>query len=141
MSALRSLIRIINEPSLRSPRVQRDKRDLWRLISKYYLIPHWPKVLIGVLGGSLAGVMVYAYAAAGRVVADDIVQVHLLVADRPPAEKLDPTRLGEQRRFGFDEPNARSVVSQLESKPGRRLSLQAKPPSQRLLKPNRIPRC
>lgn len=110
---------MINEPALRSRRVQRDGRDLWRLVSKYYLVPHWPKVLIGVLGGSLAGIMVYAYAAAGQVVADDIVQVHLLVADRPPAEKFDPTRLGEQRRFGFDEPTARSTVSQLESKPGR----------------------
>ena len=110
---------MINEPPLRPRRVQRDTRALRRLVSQYYLIPHWPKLLVAVLMGSLAGLMVYAYAAAGRVIADDIVQVHLLAADRPAVEQLDPTLPGEQRRFGFDQPKARSVVGQLESKPGR----------------------
>ena len=119
MTAVRSLARMLYEQPLRPKAMEGNNRALWRLFQQFFLAEHWPNLLVIVLLGSLSGLMIYVYAWTGRMVADEIVQVQLLAADRPVT---DPAHPDEVRLFEFDDAVERSsLTDRMTSKPGRSL--------------------
>ncbi len=85
--------------------------QLWELFRRCFLAPHWPSLLLIALLGAAAAVQPYVYALAGRVIADDIIQVQVLAAEQPAAARLDPTLVGEKRRFAFDDGQTRASLT------------------------------
>jgi len=121
MTPLRRMLGLLNAQPLRPDDDGRASyADLVRLYRRYFLARYWPSLLLATLLAGLAAVQPYVHAWSGRVIADDIVQVQLLAADRPAAMALDPTRPGEQRRYAFDPgPDHHALPARLRDRPGR----------------------
>lgn len=119
MGGIRRLLELLNAEPLWTESIEVSYRDLWRLFHRYFLVRNWPSLLVAALLAVFASVQPYVYAWAGRVLADDVVQVQYLTADRPAAESLDPARPGEHRRFAFDEGgDHRTLGQRLQQRPG-----------------------
>ncbi len=121
IAALTSLWRLIHQPLERHDQYHHDPTALRRLIRRYYVQHHWPTLLLVIVVGSTAGMVMFAYAWLGQMVADDLIEVHLLAADEPEAHAVDPTRMGEYRLYSLDLENRyrNSWVDRLDAKPGR----------------------
>jgi ABC-type multidrug transport system fused ATPase/permease subunit len=116
-----NLWRLINQPVEHAERYPSDPAALRRLIRRYYVQQHWPTLLLVIAIGSTAGLVVFAYAAMGRFIADDVIEVHLLAQDDPVAHSVDPTMPGEHRRYSLEQPDRQNTawVARLDAKPGR----------------------
>ena len=97
--------RQVNEPLLNpdrgGPISTQAVRRVWM---RAFWKPHWPKILTAILLICLLGATFKFFLAwTTRVIADDIVQVHLLAEDPPPATQVDPSRPDENRTFALDD--------------------------------------
>lgn len=120
MGKLSKFWEMVNEPIRRRPGYVARPRALGRLFHRFFLAPHGTRLAVILLGSMACGLTIYFYAWCGRFVADEVVQVHLLKHDAPEAETLDPTLPGERRLFAFDEPRARSsITDRFDERPGR----------------------
>lgn len=113
------------EEDRRAARAARDdygyvERPLYRLIKRYYLGKHWRTVVLIMSLAALTGVTVYSYAAAARIIADEIVEVGLIADPDAGVMGFDPAMPGENRLFAFDEPRSRTGWSQQhDDRPGK----------------------
>jgi|GEM_PF-200322 len=92
----------------------------WRLFKRYYLGRHLWTVVATTILAATAGCFIYGYTLAGRIIADDVVQIGLMNQDTPPGADLDPTLTTESRLFQLDEPRARtSITHRHDERPGK----------------------
>ena len=117
MNRLKAFWRLIHEPYEGYETRAVNGYPLVRLFRQYYLGPHLPSLLLILALGSVTGLVIYVYAGASRVVADDIVQ--LAIIESEAADSFDPSLPGEKRSFAGAERSERtSLVHQLDEKPG-----------------------
>ena len=120
MAGFRSFWRLIHEPYVSPHDVEVRGYPLLRLLGQYYLRPHWPNLIVIVVLGSLTGLVIYAYAAASKFVADDIVQIALIETQTGDNAQFDPALPGENRAFiPAREQQRTSWVQRLDEKPGK----------------------
>ena len=120
MAGFRSFWRLIHEPYVSPHDVEVRGYPLLRLLGQYYLRPHWPNLIVIVVLGSLTGLVIYAYAAASKFVADDIVQIALIEVQTGDNAQFDPALPGENRVFiPAREQQRTSWVQRLDEKPGK----------------------
>ena len=120
MAGFGRLLQLIHEPPIRAETVQVDNSALWRLLDRFVLRRHWSSLLLVTVLACLAGQVVYVYAWAGSVIADDIIQVHLLDEARLDLKPLEATLPGESRIFSLDEPAEHGLLDdRLQARQGR----------------------
>ena len=118
MNRLKAFWRLIHEPYEGYETRAVNGYPLARLFRQYYLRPHWPRLLLILVLGSLTGLVIYVYAGASRIVADDIVQIAII--ESQAADPFDPSLPGEKRGFISAERHERtSLVRRLDDKPGK----------------------
>ena len=121
----RSFWKLVNEEPLNRDRLSTDARSLRRMFGRYFLRPYAGTVFLAVFLGAISGSLTpFFYAAAGRYVADDIVQVHLLAREHERTEPLDPTRPEEERRFvlGASGGGSGAWTERQDARPGRTIA-------------------
>lgn len=111
---LSAMWRLINEPPIKKPNDEAmptpGNRGLWRIFWAYYLRPHAFSVTLVLVLSSVTGVVAFMYAWAGKVIADDIVQIgHVPVESE--AKTLDPTMPGQRELFKIDENRQRDALT------------------------------
>jgi len=118
MNRLKAFWRLIHEPYEGYETRPVNGYPLTTLFRRYYLRPHWPSLLLILALGSLTGLVIYVYAGASRIVADDIVQIAIIESEA--VDPFDPSLPGEKRSFIGAEPHERtSLVSRLDGTPGK----------------------
>ncbi len=121
IAASRRLWRLIHQPPLRDPEARRREvpRPLRRLLRQQFA-PHAGSLVLAAVLVSASSLVVYAYAAAGRFIADEVVQVGLLAQDVPASADHDPASLAARDEFLISAAREReSLDSRFESRPGR----------------------
>lgn len=124
MKQLGQFWKLINEPPLNSQPTAVQTDPLFSLMKNYFVRPYLGNmILIIILSGLTATVNKFVYAWAGRYIADDIVEIHLLSQDSTSDRNVDPTQINENRRFALDNQEMRSSwTERLDSKPGKSVS-------------------
>jgi ATP-binding cassette subfamily B protein len=112
VNGLRTFWRLIHEPYVNPFDIEVRGFPLLRLVRQYYLRYHWRDLLVIFIIGSLTGLMAYVYAAAGRFIVDDVVELAAPEQKLAGHEAFDPSRPGEDLLFVSPEPRHRTALVQ-----------------------------